>query len=282
MEKSRHHFVPKFYLKNFASQPKRINIFNLKTGQAVRDGDLRHQCYRPHFYGYTDEVEDSLSVIEGVVATTIQRISGGKRLPKPSDDDHAILFLALQEARTVGRSDRLLKTSDKVVSLIKASFGHIDDETLASVRLEGKEATSLSLRNSKDVYRTFLSLGSHLLVNGGQTGFITSDNPIFKYNLYCEGVRGTGIVGTARTGFLLFAPLSPSLVVLLYDRDVYKVGSTGLDVTVVTQPGDVRSLNLMQAVGATTTLLFSSWDDEGHVRGPLLGRGPTGKGRGLT
>ena len=31
--------------------------------------------------------------------------------------------------------------------------------------------------------------------------------------------------------FLLFAPLSPSLVVLLYDRDVYKVGSTRSDLT---------------------------------------------------
>lgn len=162
MAKSRHHFVPRFYLKNFASLPRRINVYNLKTGQAIRDGDLRHQCHRPHFYGETDEVEDSLSVIEGVVATKIRRIIEARRPPRPGGVDHSnlLLFLALQEARTVGTTDRLLESSGKIVSLLKGGYENIDEERLATVRLEGKEATALSLHHSQDVYRTLLSLGT--------------------------------------------------------------------------------------------------------------------------
>jgi len=53
--------------------------------------------------------------------------------------------------------------------------------------------------------------------------FITSDNPAFKYNQYCEDIDYQGITGALCRGFQIFLPLAPRLCLLLYDRAVYNV-----------------------------------------------------------
>ena len=55
MSQKKHHYVPRFYLKHFASSPRRINVLNLKDFKPDHDGPLKDQCYRNHLYGLDDK-----------------------------------------------------------------------------------------------------------------------------------------------------------------------------------------------------------------------------------
>jgi hypothetical protein len=55
-----HHFVPQFYLRNFSSDGRRINLFNFKLGRAVMGTSIKHQCSKHNFYGFAPDLEKAL------------------------------------------------------------------------------------------------------------------------------------------------------------------------------------------------------------------------------
>lgn len=57
MDNKKHHYVPRFYLKQFSSKPNRINIYNIKQKIFIEDAGLKNQCYKNRFYGADNELE---------------------------------------------------------------------------------------------------------------------------------------------------------------------------------------------------------------------------------
>ena len=49
-----------------------------------------------------------------------------------------------------------------------------------------------------------------LVIETASDVFITSDNPVFKYNQYLEDIQHHGIIGLGQTGMQIFLPLSPN------------------------------------------------------------------------
>ena len=67
-EKKRQHYVPKFYLKLFSWDDKKlINIYNISHKQIIPNGTLEKQCYEDYFYGKDLVIENSFGTIESVV-----------------------------------------------------------------------------------------------------------------------------------------------------------------------------------------------------------------------
>jgi hypothetical protein len=110
---------------------------------------------------------------------------------------------------------------------------------------------------ARELSEVLADLGSVLLSVRGPMPLITSDNPAVKYNLYCEGVQGVGVTGLMCSGFLLFLPLSPKFLLLLYDKHVYKIKSAANGLVEVADSSDVSQLNMLQAVHADNVVLFS-------------------------
>jgi len=55
-ELNRHHFVPQYYLRNFAvdcgpTGPRRIGLFNIPRGLFVRSASIKAQAKRRKLYG---------------------------------------------------------------------------------------------------------------------------------------------------------------------------------------------------------------------------------------
>jgi hypothetical protein len=269
MPKKDHHYVPKFYLRNFSSKPKHIHIFNLNSNLVHQDGSIKGQCYKKHFHGPTDELENELEKYETKIAPALRRVVQSELIPRSGTDDFHLLlwFLALQSTRTLSHTNRTVEILKQSLNIAFGDEGRQDPSVLAKYPDPTPlEVTQNFIKTSKHVLITLVSLGLHLVINRTKHKFLTSDNPVFKYNLYCEGVEGTGIVGTARSGFIMFTPLSPEVMLVLFDKDVYKLGVRRSDHSVITEDKDIHSLNLMQAVGADAALLFSDWADKDHVR----------------
>ncbi len=251
----RHHFVPRFLLRAFALDQRRIHVFNINRARAVEAVSLRHQCYVNRLYG-SDELERALADVECAAAPVIAGIAKRRCLPEVGSEEFAwlVTFVGLQLARTPAARSGAMRMSDALGS---AAFdGSPPDDFALSI----SDAMKLMMSVGPQLALTIGDLRQTLVVSSGREFWI-SDNPAFKYNRYCEGIKYFGVTGTKSRGLQIFLPIAPDLLVMLYDAAVYKVGSRRASSLVTASPSDVAQLNRLQATSAESNLYFRSWKD---------------------
>lgn len=268
MSKGKHHYVPRFYLKNFASEPKRIHIFNIDKGLAIRSGSLRDQCYKNKFYGRTDELEDILAQMEGKISPVITSILSVLRSFHLCLEEHKwlLIFLGLQVTRTTAAAERVNESVDKLYKNIASRDARFEGMDLSLVRVGFENPVLHSMVSFVQFAAHLGDLIPHLIINESALPFITSDNPVVLYNQYCEGIKGVGTTGAISRGLQIFVPISPTRLLLLYDQAIYKVNDRDTRITVLSRADDVGVMNLLNAANAERVLLFSRWDDAETVR----------------
>jgi hypothetical protein len=267
MSKRKHHFVPKFYLKGFQSEPNRLHLYNLDRRRAILNVSLRDQCYQHRFYGKTDEVEDVLMEMEKRIAPVVRETAERQILPSPRSASRSLLFefAVLQSLRTTATAKRIHRSSGEFTQAVWGRAAKAESDDLDELLISTDEAILMALRQLPHVLKVSSDLEMHLVCTTGSQRFATSDNPVFKYNLYCEGTKGRGTVGWGQGGFHLFLPLSPATLLILYDPRVYRVGTRASSVTHNITDDDVGALNLMQLVGAAENLYFNDWELAGKI-----------------
>jgi len=268
MAKGKHHFVPKFYLSVFQSAPRQIHLYNLRTGLAVQDASLRDQCYRRKFYGQRDDTEDALAVLEDHAAAVLRSIRTQKVLPTAGTEEYVTLlaFVALQVLRTTTAASRTNVHVDKMIKQVFSGDPRLASADLEAVQFGYKDPVLASLRGLPHMLDAIADLRGHLAIST-ENSFLTSDNPAFRYNQYCEDSQHMGTTGALCRGFEIFIPLAPDLHLILYDGTTYKVrpldrfshrsGAT---------QSDVDALNMIQLVSADEHVYFSDWRLTEHIR----------------
>lgn len=290
MGKRNHHYVPKMYLRAFASSsPRTINLYNLDNRMAVQDASLADQCYVRHFYGETDDIEDGLGELERLVAPSLQQVISTSQLPAFGTQEYLrlVVFVALQTIRTTRAVNRINTGIDKFIKQLAGKSAEFKDMDLASMRIGISDAPSYSLRFIEPVLSTMGDLGMHLICARPGQIFITSDNPVFRYNQFMQGVTDVGLTGGLCRGIQVFVPLSPKHMLMLYDESVYEVGGRPAkgerqDVTSRILNQDVTSLNAMQVHSADHNLYFNDWSMVGyveHVEKKAIGKRQTDRTR---
>ena len=264
LSKRKHHYVPRFYLKGFASLRKRINLCNLETGISVQHASLKDQCYKERFYGPTNETEDNLAFVENQIAPVLQRMRAANALPTAEGREWLFAFVTLQLLRTTVAAKRINSSTDKVMKQVHSQDSRLAGIDLDSVNVGYDDPVLTSLKNLPQLLLTISDLVPHLIVSP-TAGFITSDNPAFKYNQYCEGIDYTGVTGGLRRGLQIFLPLSPHLHLILYDAGVYKIEDRHRGLSIASQ-NDVDTLNALQLVSADQNAYFSKWEHADAVR----------------
>src|SRR6266705_2522380 len=172
--KRRHHYVPQFYLKAFASAPKRINVFNLERNRAFQSVGFREQCYSRHLYGESDEVENAFAEVEGRAAPVIQKVASAQRPPEMATPDYLTLlsFVGLQISRTTAARARVQRSSiafaHKVFDDAAPPAGYVPDE---------KQSIAVSLSTLPYMTAVLEGLRVHAITAPADCEFITCDNP---------------------------------------------------------------------------------------------------------
>lgn len=250
----RHHFVPLFYLRRFASESRRINVYNLRRRRWIAGASLRDQCYRRRFYVH-QELEDLLARTESEIAPTLARLIDSGHPPDRGSSDHQLLFwfVSLQLLRTVAS---IRQTGLGMRQFTDAVFAPDDPSRPEDVTHE--HVLELNLKQVPMMVRTLTDLHVHVVHAAGPDPFITSDQPVFRYNAFCEGVSWSGVTGGRCSGLQIFLPLSPTRLVVLYDGHVYKAGSRSSKGASEAKADDMSALNGFQAVSAHQNLYASS------------------------
>lgn len=253
------HVVPQFYLRRFSADGKRLNVYNLKRNKSFLGASLKGQCYGRNVYGEGPELEKLLAQMEGDFARVTGVIVDSRALPSNLPDHfHLLRFLASQHVRPMGAIDEMNASLDLQMKYIlkKQAMGKYSDEDFDLVRISVTNPGAALISAMPKCARAMLDLGMMLVVPPAAREFITSDHPLILYNAYCEipPVGRLGGNGVVCIGAQLFMPLSPRLLLVLYDGKIYTTRRPG-DLHTATER-DVDTINFLQAVFAKENVYY--------------------------
>jgi Protein of unknown function (DUF4238) len=246
------HYVPKFYLSNFAADPdgKTICVFNLNAEKFIPSAGITGQCYRPYFYGKDTPTEKSLGQIEGDAGSAIARMietSSMKECPNA-----VRLHIAIQLSRTAG-----------ALAEMREMLGHFEKHAPPDMKkpLGDVDAINMSVQVSIMASPVIDDLSSCLIVNESGVNFFTSDHPVARVNRFHTEAKFPGAgggTGLSQAGLEILLPISPRHAILLLDSNIYAIsGRTGEGTVTVRRDDEARTVNDLQVLTATQNLYTS-------------------------
>lgn len=258
------HFVPQFYLRHFSPDRKRLNLINIKRQMVVKGASLRDQCARKKFYDFGPRVEHALGAIESKVAPIVKSIIERGVLPpqRSTDDESLITFIVLQIVRGLRSAT---SNDDMTDYLWKLQFGEeakANGIDVSQFRIENEFPTAIPLKQIPHLVPHAQRLRPHLFANTSGCGFVTSDDPVVLHNQYCEGITYCGVLGWQSRGLQVFYPLSPTVLLMLYDPAIYKVGGRRNQFSSsLSNTDDITHLNALQILNSVDNIYFADADE---------------------
>lgn len=268
-DKKKQHYIPKFYLRNFSFQKneKQIGIYHLTTKRFFPKATLKDQGTKNFFYGEDGQIEDSLSEIEGSLATQIKQINQTAVLPPKDTESHELLlsFVGLTHLRNPIVINYAKESRNKLKAQLLELNPKLDTSQLG-LDMDHQDAVAIALSSLPDVVGVMGDLQYKLIVNNTKQPFITSDFPVVKYNQFLESKKWPhGKTAYGNLGLQIFIPLNPSTMVMFYDSAIYKVGFKKQNIIYVDHKQDIDQLNILQAVNCFETLFFNDLTTEHYL-----------------
>ena len=256
------HFVPQFYQRFFSSDNKNIDSYLIKENKIV-SSPIKSTASKNYMYSIDGEEKDGadfekiLSLLESriaetfkyVIANPIQKLDGSHRF--------WLLFSALlQEGRTDLSSYNLQTVLVELDSQMLVGQGVPQDTAKLLLADLFSKPAPLSIDSTLANISCCIDLDIKVLVNNTAIAFITSDNPVCRWNHWYEE-HGVDSLGWGSRGLVCYYPISPKIGVLLYDGVVYEHDSPDTDYIELNDENDVMMLNMAVHYYADNILLFN-------------------------
>jgi hypothetical protein len=257
------HFVPKAHLKSFSvgGKGKAIHLFNLDRKQIFRDAPVKNQCAHDYFYGQDAGLERAIQSVEEGYARCISSLHEPRAVISDLDVMFLRRFAYLQHLRTEAAAKRSAEFT----------FAFTDVKGAGIERPTFKEAVRngviVAMRHYAETMEIVDDLKVRIVRNVASDPFITSDDPAVLANRWHQQDKRAQhqSFGIVSAGAVLFLPLSPTLLAILFDRDVYTAeNSRGwIDVSDRT---DIAACNYHQVLNCAANLYFGEEDATDYVR----------------
>ncbi len=253
------HYVPRLHTKRFALKDSagHCRLFDVRTSRYWDYAAWRNQMADKDFYG-TKGLDDVLGVIEQKATPILDSVVQDSRLPSSSStaEEWLYLFVTTLSSRTRASAEKLSKILGdgvKEVMSLDATIGPLIKDL--TVRLTDPQV--LSVVSTLEIAWVARDLACKLVVNDTELPFVSSDSPVIKCNQWAEFRRIEGDpIGLASKGLQMLLPLSPRVLLMIYDSDVYRVGGKRGRTCNATLM-DVRLLNALQFIEAESLIVGS-------------------------
>ena len=250
------HFVPRCYLKPFSldGQGLAINLYNIDRRLGIRNVPVKGQCSGSYFYGEDLRLEKLLQKSEGSYAQTLSRI--GEQGYRLNGDDKFVLrhFCYLQHCRTEAASRRAVLFMSDIADIAW------NGQAPADWRTTIQDAVLSGMRTFSKTMNVIDDLKVCLIRNKTGQAFVTSDDPAVLTNRwYSQNPKAKGLSGgIGNSGALFLLPLTPRVLCMIYDGDVYSLPNNGgwIDVDRV---ADIDAFNQHQFLGCRANIYFADW-----------------------
>ncbi len=263
-ESKNQHYVPKFYLRHFSvnANEKEIRLFNLRSEKFVPTASLKHQASSNFYYGKDGRIESQLSKLEGLQAQAVRELITTLDRPKYFSPRHAELlnFAISTDLRNPVRKQIYEQMTDGMLKKLLSIDPRIKDEpgfakAIEMVEIVPNDSAIHSLTHIQSVVEITLDLHIKLLLNKTNVPFITSDNPVIRYNQFLETkTTSNSTTGYGLQGLQMFVPVNENIILHFYDEQIYYVGDRRKRNVLVDKASDVDQLNLLQAVNCFSNI----------------------------
>lgn len=256
-------------MKYFGNIPdfNTIGIWNIQRKLYIPNGKLKNQAYKKAFYGKEPQLEDALGLLETEASDIIRKIVDTLKLPNVRSRDKINLytFLVFQSSRTEAAVEDSESIVDQMTKMVFKHDRRVKD-ILSHVNFGLKHPAVIQLGMAAQMVPIIFDLGMKLIINNTTHEFITSDNPVVRYNQLVERFHWPGSgSGLGMTGLQIFFPLTPRLMLVLYDRDIYRVGNFFSKKVVVINTAEINRLNGLQFLRAGENNYFSNNISHLHI-----------------
>lgn len=257
-EKKKHHIVPQSYQRLFSNDGKNIGIYVIKNNLIINQSPIKNTMSKDYFYSKDQTIEDSLSEIEGLCMLAFHKLVNNHDYNLHEVERLNILtYVMIQLGRTTYMSKKL---SDDVNEMSLEIFRRCSGEKQLDPHLEFRfnEPPLFSLSVFAGMIINMADLSFKLVCIGSKCDsfFVTSDCPAFIINPYFDFLGYTGVKILGYKGVCLMMPLTPKLVILFYDSNIYKVGNRKEKV-VINEPKDIETINMLIANEANEILAYN-------------------------
>lgn len=215
------HFVPRCYLRPFCNpgNEKAITLYNVKRKLFISGAPLKKQCSKNYFYGQDQIIEENIQVIERNYSNVLRNVCMDGYILRERDALFLIRFWLFQYFRT----DAAAQQAVDVASVMADSLEVPENESEFDLRTAIFEHLKMFLE-----YQDAMNdLKVRLIKNYSSSDFITSDDPaIFANKWYQTDPRPNRYKfggGLKSAGAILILPLTPKILFLAFDGDVYSV-----------------------------------------------------------
>jgi hypothetical protein len=213
------HFVPRCHLRPFSldEEKKSINVINLRQKKLITNAALKHQCSNDYFYGTDDQLENAIQMIEEGYASTLQSLLVNSNCLTEGQQIGFRMFWLFQHLRTEAAAKQSVLLAESI-----RDFGDLEsDEPLFTI----KDAVQNACHTFAHNMHLIDDLKFCLFKNKTDVPFITSDNPAIITNKWHLEKKTTvsRSFGLGSAGSLAILPLTPRLLLLGYDGDVYNI-----------------------------------------------------------
>ncbi|MBR1667135.1 MAG: DUF4238 domain-containing protein [Bacteroidaceae bacterium] len=273
------HIVPQFYQRQFSYDGETIGKYVIRTKEIDVPCSIKKTASENYFYDDKESirsggqtVESSMGVIESGAAIAIKKlVQDGEILLSPKEHQFLYTFIGLQVLRTKAYAKKINEDVDKFFKMLL--YQHCGSKYIDShLVCEYEKPQVASLKYAAPITLSLLDLRYKVLeISIPDSFFLTSDNPVSQFNpfLYKNKIYNQG---PALVGSLVFMPISPVKGILLYDSQIYKIGTRKSNVTKISQKSDVDSLNLLACLNAYDELLFNPQNQQHFCFSNLIER----------
>jgi len=220
------HYVPQFYLRNFADKRKKGHFVYCyeKSSKKIFNPNVKNVASESGFYdfyssdGQKYSIEELISGLEAKSHVALENLS--------KDPTHEALvenkeilsyFFAFQESRTAVFRAEYSNMIQVANNKLKGDgvFFQTPSEN------ESKEFQAKFLLDSTPLFaKTMFDMKWILILNKTGIPFWTSDNPIIRYNPHKSDLIGN--LGLQSQGIQLHIPLNPDLALIICDPFGYR------------------------------------------------------------
>jgi hypothetical protein len=275
-KKKNQHFVPRHYLKRFSFDGgRRVRLFNLSNQLFVPEASLKNQCSSSYFYGEDPGIENALAELEGHAESLFSKVCDQRDIPKSqSARRELIVTMALMHLRTeraVGPMNEMFEATLKNSMRIEYKMtGKELPDGLDLVRVKDRAMPRRLVMSFLQHYQTVADLELRLVVAPRGKAFITSDHPVVLMNQAFFDVIKSGLInGFVSKGLQLLLPLSPELLLMAFDRNLYRVGAPNRTVVRLNRGEDSDLINALQIINAEQNVYFDGSTDAEQLRSSL-------------
>lgn len=255
------HYIPRFYLKNFANQEKKFTLINIEKKKAIIDIPYLPQFKEKYFYDKDNSIENKLSILEAKWANTINSILDG-HYPSEKEKNNLKEFAIYQRNRTLYKSDELLEFSWQSERIKQEMEYHrkrvkVDDEQWEEIKRKfikeyPYKSISIALKIAERNLNILDDLDVAIIKYNTREKLISSDNPIIHYNNFDQKS-----VGYINAGLVIFFSLSSEYLCVIYDSKMYEKLNND-DYMHSNNEYEVKYLNYFQILNSYNYIYFNN------------------------